>query len=54
MACESCANCRHCEYKPVGENHLGSNGKDYSDWYCWYFRKWLGDCSGKCKNYKEK
>lgn len=46
-----CENCRHCEYKQVGESHLGSNGKNRSDWWCWVHHKWLGNPSGKCQHF---
>ena len=49
-----CENCCHCEYKPVGDGTIGSNEKYKTDWYCWYWRKWLGDPSGKCKEYVAK
>ena len=48
----NCADCRYCEYKPRHEFHLGTE-KDEADWYCHYWEKWLGTCSGKCSNYDE-
>ena len=47
-----CEDCRHGEYKPKEETHLGA--REY-DVYCWYYRKWVGTGScGGCKNFEEK
>lgn len=47
-----CGNCRYAEYKEKEEFHFGTV-KGEHDWWCAFYGKWLGTCSGKCSNYDE-
>jgi len=48
-----CGNCIYCEYKQIGESHLGSK-KNSADWWCWVHHKWLGNPSGICKHFVQR
>ena len=48
-----CGNCIYCEYKQIGESHLGSK-KNSADWWCWMHNRWLGNPSGKCKHFVQR